>query len=236
MSASRLWIVILAVLSATVSIAADPSSTSVKSTESASKSPLDGLKYRLVGPFRGGRATGVTGVVSEPNTYYFGVATGGLWKTIDGGTSWKPLWDDFPEAAAAVGAVAVAPSDPKIVYAGTGEINIRGNVATGNGLYKSTDAGKTWRFSGLRDSQVSGRIIVDPSDSNIVLVAAAPIGRRCFMSTPRPALRPSPSIQIIPRSSMPACGRPIASLGSWRAADRAAASTSPSTAASIGGA
>src|ERR1700727_3046454 len=106
MSASRLWIVILAVLSATVSIAADPSSTSVKSTDSASKSPLDGLKYRLVGPFRGGRATGVTGVVSEPNTYYFGVATGGLWKTIDGGTSWRPVWYDFPEAAPAGGAVA----------------------------------------------------------------------------------------------------------------------------------
>src|SRR6202789_1764859 len=144
MSASRLWIVILAVLSATVSVAADPSPTPVKSTDSASKSPLDGLKYRLVGPFRGGRATGVAGVISEPNTYYFGAATGGLWKTLDGGTSWKPLWDDFPEAAAAVGAVAVAP----------------------------TDAGKTWRFSGLRDSQVIGRIIVDPSDSNIVLVAA----------------------------------------------------------------
>src|ERR1700728_5165425 len=170
MCASRLWIVILAVVSATVSVAADPSPTPVKSTDSASKSPLEGLKYRLVGPFRGGRATGVAGVVSEPNTYYFGASTGGLWKSLDGGTSWKPLWDDFPEAAGAVGGVAAAPSDPKIVYAGTGEINIRGNVATGNGLYKSTDAGKTWRFSALRDSQVIRRIIVDPSDSNIVLV------------------------------------------------------------------
>src|ERR1700728_450035 len=165
---ARLWVAILAVLASTVAVSAEPS-TSVKS-DSAATSPLEGLKYRLVGPFRGGRATGVAGVVSEPNTYYFGAATGGLWKTVDGGTSWKPLWDDFPEAAAAVGAVAVAPSDPKIVYAGTGEINIRGNVATGNGLYKSTDAGKTWRFSALRDSQVIRRIIVDPSDSNIVLV------------------------------------------------------------------
>src|ERR1700676_1760380 len=168
MSASRLWIIILALHFATVSLAADPSST-VKPADLGKKSPLDGLKYRLVGPFRGGRATGVTGVISAPNTYYFGAATGGLWKTVDGGPSCKPLWDDFPEAAPAVGAVAVAPSDPKIVYAGTGEINIRGNVATGNGLYKSTDAGKTWRFSGLRDSQVIGRIIVDPSDSNIIL-------------------------------------------------------------------
>jgi len=138
----------------------------------ADPSPLDGLKYRLIGPFRGGRATGVTGVVSEPNVYYFGAASGGLWKTIDGGTSWKPLWDDFPAASPAVGAVAVAPSDPKTVYAGTGEINIRGNVVTGNGIYKSTDAGKTWQSIGLRDSQVIGRIIVDPSDPNILLVAA----------------------------------------------------------------
>jgi photosystem II stability/assembly factor-like uncharacterized protein len=153
-------------------LAADPSPTPAKTTDSGEKSPLEGLTYRLVGPFRGGRATGVAGVASEPNTYYFGAATGGLWKTIDGGTSWKPLWDDFAEASPAVGAVAVAPSDPKTVYAGAGEINIRGNVATGNGLFKSTDAGKSWHFSGLRDSQVIGRIIVDPSDPNVVLVAA----------------------------------------------------------------
>jgi photosystem II stability/assembly factor-like uncharacterized protein len=163
MSASRCLLVIITLFSTTVSIAAD---------SSASTSPLEGLKYRLIGPFRGGRATGVAGVASEPNTYYFGAATGGLWKSVDGGTSWKPLWDDFPEAAPAVGAVAVAPSDPKVVYAGTGEVNIRGNVATGNGLYKSTDAGKTWHFSGLRDSQVIGRIIVNPTDPNIVVVAA----------------------------------------------------------------
>src|ERR1700734_2226387 len=124
MSASRFWIIILALLSATVSVAADQASTPTNPMESAAKSPLDGLKYRLVGPFRGGRATGVAGVIGEPNTYYFGAATGGLWKTIDGGTSWKPLWDDFPDAAAAVGAVAVTPPVPKIVYAGTGERNI----------------------------------------------------------------------------------------------------------------
>jgi len=153
-------------------LAADPAPTPVDSSDAAAQSPLEGLNYRLVGPFRGGRATGVAGVISEPDTYYFGAATGGLWKTIDGGTSWKPLWDDFPEASPAVGAVAVAPSDPKTIYVGTGEINIRGNVATGNGLYKSTDAGKSWHFIGLRDTQVIGRIIVDPSDPDIVLVAA----------------------------------------------------------------
>lgn len=134
--------------------------------------PLEGLKYRLVGPFRGGRATGVAGVSGDPDTFYFGAASGGLWKTTDGGVTWKPLWDKFPEASSAVGAVAVAPSDPKTVYVGTGEINIRGNVVVGNGLYKSIDAGKTWNFSGLRDTQVIGRIIVDPKDPNRLFVAA----------------------------------------------------------------
>lgn len=134
--------------------------------------PLEGLKYRLVGPFRGGRATGVAGVPGDPDTFYFGAASGGLWKTTNGGMTWKPLWDKFPEAAPAVGAVAVAPSDSKILYVGTGEINIRGNVVVGNGLYKSVDAGKTWSFSGLRDTQVIGRIIVDPKDSNRLFVAA----------------------------------------------------------------
>ncbi|NUQ17860.1 MAG: hypothetical protein HOP95_05300, partial [Sphingomonas sp.] len=134
--------------------------------------PLEGLKYRLVGPFRGGRATGVTGVPGDPNTFYFGSASGGLWKTTDGGMTWKPLWDKFPEASPAVGAIAVAPSNPKVVYVGTGEVNIRGNVVTGNGLYKSTDAGKTWSFAGLRDTQAIGRIIVDPKDPNRVFVAA----------------------------------------------------------------
>jgi photosystem II stability/assembly factor-like uncharacterized protein len=134
--------------------------------------PLEGLKYRLVGPFRGGRATGVSGVAGDPNTFYFGAASGGLWKTTDGGISWKPLWDKFPEASPAVGAIAVAPSNPNILYVGTGETNIRGNVVTGNGLYKSTDAGKTWSFAGLRDTQVIGRIIVDPKDPNRLFVAA----------------------------------------------------------------
>ena len=83
---------------------------------------------------------------------------------VDGGQTWKPLWDKFAEASPAVGAIAVAPSNPNILYVGTGEINIRGNVVTGNGLYKSTDAGKTWAFAGLRDTQAIGRIIVDPKD------------------------------------------------------------------------
>lgn len=143
-----------------------------KSAAAIEVKPLNGLQYRLVGPFRGGRATGVAGVPGDPATFYFGAASGGLWKTTDGGAVWKPLWDKFPEASPAVGAIAVAPSNPSIVYVGTGETNIRGNVVTGNGLYKSTDAGKTWAYAGLRETQVIGRIIVDPKDPNRLFVAA----------------------------------------------------------------
>ena len=162
----------LALLACTALIPAH-SSAAVKAPPAAGRvKPLEGLKYRLVGPFRGGRATGVTGVPGDPDTFYFGAASGGLWKTTDGGLTWKPLWDKFPEASPAVGAIAVAPSNPNILYVGTGETNIRGNVVTGNGLYKSTDAGKTWNFAGLRDTQVIGRIIVDPKDPNRLFAAA----------------------------------------------------------------
>ncbi len=151
---------------------APPNAPQASAPVAAAATPLEGLKYRLVGPFRGGRATGVAGVAGDPTTFYFGAASGGVWKTTDAGMTWKPLWDNFPEASQAVGAIAVARSDPKTIYVGTGETNIRGNVVMGNGLYKSVDAGKTWTFSGLRDSQVIGRIIVDPKDAKVVFVAA----------------------------------------------------------------
>jgi photosystem II stability/assembly factor-like uncharacterized protein len=168
MISSRLAIALFVSVSSTA-LHAYPSA---RTAETIQVKPFEGLQYRLVGPFRGGRATGVTGVPGDPKTFYFGSASGGLWKTTDGGMVWKPLWDKFPEASAAVGAVAVAPSNHDIVYAGTGETNIRGNVVTGNGLYKSTDAGKTWAYAGLRDTQVIGRIIVDPKDPNRLFVAA----------------------------------------------------------------
>jgi photosystem II stability/assembly factor-like uncharacterized protein len=131
-----------------------------------------GMKYRLVGPFRGGRATGVAGVPNDVNTYYFGAAAGGVWKTTDAGNTWKPLWDNLPEASPSVGAIVVSPSNPSIIYAGTGEGAIRGNVVAGNGIFKSTDAGKTWSFSGLRDSQYIGRMAISATDPNTVFVAA----------------------------------------------------------------
>jgi photosystem II stability/assembly factor-like uncharacterized protein len=136
------------------------------------KSPFEGMKYRLVGPFRGGRVVAVAGVPGEENVYYFGGASGGMWKTTDGGLNWKPLWDKFPEASQSVGAIAIAPSDPNVIYAGTGEACIRGNVVVGNGVYKSTDAGKTWKYAGLRDTHSIGRMIVHPTNPNLVYVAA----------------------------------------------------------------
>ncbi|HET9306824.1 MAG TPA: hypothetical protein VFO46_12420 [Candidatus Sulfotelmatobacter sp.] len=136
------------------------------------KSPFEGMKYRLVGPFRGGRVLAVAGVPGPENTYYFGAVAGGMWKTTDGGLNWRPLWDKFSEASPSIGAIAIAPSDPNVIYVGTGEACIRGNIVMGNGVYKSTDAGKTWKYAGLRDTHSIGRMIVHPKDSNTVYVAA----------------------------------------------------------------
>jgi photosystem II stability/assembly factor-like uncharacterized protein len=136
------------------------------------KSPFEGMKYRLVGPFRGGRVLAVAGVPGQDDTYYFGAVAGGMWKTTDGGLNWHPLWDKFAEASPSVGAIAIAPSDPNTIYVGTGEACIRGNIVMGNGVYKSTDAGKTWKYSGLRDTYSIGRMIVHPKDPNVVYVAA----------------------------------------------------------------
>ena len=138
----------------------------------APKSPFEGMKYRLVGPFRGGRVLAVAGVPSQDDTYYFGAVAGGMWKTTDGGLNWHPLWDKFSEASASVGAIAIAPSDPNVIYVGTGEACTRGNIVMGNGVYRSTDAGKTWKYSGLRDTYSIGRMIVHPKDANTVYVAA----------------------------------------------------------------
>jgi len=129
-----------------------------------------GLQWRQIGPFRGGRALAVTGVAGQPNTYYFGAVAGGVWKTIDGGQNWEPLFDKQPIQS--VGAIAVATSDPNIIYVGTGEACIRGDITNGDGVYKSTDAGKTWANVGLRDTRHISRVIVDPRNPDRVFVAA----------------------------------------------------------------
>jgi photosystem II stability/assembly factor-like uncharacterized protein len=131
---------------------------------------FDALQWRLVGPFRGGRAGTVAGVADRPNLYYMGTAGGGVWKTEDGGNTWSCISDGF--FGGSIGAVAVAESDPNVIYVGEGEQTLRGNVSSGHGLWRSTDAGKTWHFIGLDDSEHIGRIRVHPKDPDLVYVAA----------------------------------------------------------------
>ena len=131
---------------------------------------INGLKWRLIGPFRGGRAVAVAGVPGNSITFYFGSVDGGIWKTTDAGVVWKPVFDG--ERVASIGALAVAASDPATIYAGTGESDIREDLSSGNGVYKSTDAGATWRHIGLEDTRQISRIVVDPQNANIVYVGA----------------------------------------------------------------
>ncbi|MCL6566447.1 MAG: glycosyl hydrolase [Acidobacteriia bacterium] len=131
---------------------------------------LAGLRWREIGPFRGGRAIAVAGIPGDPNTFYFGAVAGGVWKTTDGGNTWTPIFDKQPVAS--IGAIAVAPSDPNVIYVGTGEACIRGNISHGNGVYKSTDAGKTWQHVGLEDTRTIGALIVHPKNPDIAYVAA----------------------------------------------------------------
>jgi photosystem II stability/assembly factor-like uncharacterized protein len=128
-----------------------------------------GLEWRMIGPFRGGRTVGAAGIADQPNVFYVGVNNGGVWKTDDFGLTWKPIFDDQPTGS--IGAVAVAPSDPNTLYVGSGEGLQRPDLSVGDGIYKSTDAGKTWRHLGLRDGQQVPAIIVDPRDPNRLFVA-----------------------------------------------------------------
>ena len=132
---------------------------------------FNGLQWRSVGPNRGGRSITSAGSSSRPNEYYFGAVGGGLWKTTDGGATWKPVTDGQIKSSS-VGAVAVSESNPDVVYLGMGETELRGNIMQGDGVYKSTDAGKTWKHVGLTDTQSIARIRIDPSNPDIVYVAA----------------------------------------------------------------
>jgi photosystem II stability/assembly factor-like uncharacterized protein len=129
---------------------------------------LSGLQWRLIGPFRGGRVAAVAGVQGGGSTFYFGAVDGGVWKTTDAGVTWNPIFDGQPVAS--IGALAVAPSNPNILYAGTGESDIRSALSTGDGVYKSTDGGQTWRNIGLQDSRQISRIVVDPQNPDVVYV------------------------------------------------------------------
>src|SRR5438094_5830575 len=117
------------------------------------------LKWRSIGPFRGGRTVAAVGIASQPNVFYIGVNNGGVWKTNDAGRIWTPIFDDQPTGS--IGAIAVAPSNPNIVYVGSGEGLQRPDLSTGDGMYRSSDAGKTWQHLGLRDGQQIPMIAVD---------------------------------------------------------------------------
>jgi photosystem II stability/assembly factor-like uncharacterized protein len=131
---------------------------------------FSGLKWRLIGPFRAGRSVAVSGIAGSGSTFYFGGVDGGIWKTDDAGMTWKPIFDHAPVAS--IGALEIAPSDSNILYAGTGESDIRSDLASGDGIYKSIDAGKTWQNIGLKDTRQISRVAIHPRDPNIVFVAA----------------------------------------------------------------
>jgi photosystem II stability/assembly factor-like uncharacterized protein len=128
------------------------------------------LRWRMIGPFRAGRVNAVTGVNSQPDTFYFGSVGGGVWKTVNAGRTWTPIFDSQPVAS--IGALGVAPSNPQIIYVGTGEADMRDSISFGNGVYKSIDEGKTWKHLGLESTRQIGRIIVDPTKPDTVFVAA----------------------------------------------------------------
>ena len=141
-----------------------------------SMAPVDpalfkGMKYRLVGPSRGGRVTTVTGVPSQPRTFYMGVASGGLFRTTDGGTTWTPI-SDGKIPVGSMGSIAVADSDPNIMYVGTGSDGMRSNVSTGRGVYRTSDGGATWQFAGLYNAGQIGAVRIHPANPNVVWVAA----------------------------------------------------------------
>ncbi len=150
---------------------AKPTSTQPAPISNLDPSLLQSLHWRGIGPLRGGRTRGIAGVPSQPSVFYIGVCNGGVWKTNDYGRTWKPIFDD--QLTGSIGAIAVAPSDPNVVYVGSGEGLHRPDLSVGDGVYRSTDAGKTWQHMGMHDAQQIPQIAVDPHDPKRLFVAAA---------------------------------------------------------------
>jgi photosystem II stability/assembly factor-like uncharacterized protein len=151
-----------------ICLAASPAGASPADQKFASK-----LEWRSIGPFIGGRVVAVAGVPGEPNLFYFGGVQGGVWRSRDYGNQWTNLSDGkIPGTAQSIGALAVAPSNPKVIYAGSGECDIRGDLDTGEGIYRTDNAGKTWHYAGLREAHTTAAIVVDPNDPMIVYAAS----------------------------------------------------------------
>ena len=142
----------------------------VEESSKPEEKAFKGMKYRLIGPFRGGRSLTAAGIPGDPTTYYFGATGGGVWKSTDGAMTWSSVFDK--EGTSAIGSIAVANSNHNIVYVGTGEACIRGNISHGDGVYKTLDGGKNWKNVGLKDSRAIGKVIVNPTNPDIVFVAA----------------------------------------------------------------
>ena len=158
----------LRLLSCSIVVLLSAAASASASAQELSPALFNGLRWRLVGPFRAGRVVAVGGVPGSGRDFYFGGVDGGVWKTTDAGTVWQPIFDG--RSVASIGALAVAPSDPKVIYVGTGESDIRSDLASGDGVYRSGDGGVTWKHIGLDDSRQISRILVDPSDANTVYV------------------------------------------------------------------
>ncbi|HEX8777459.1 MAG TPA: hypothetical protein VF738_05015, partial [Rhodanobacter sp.] len=133
-------------------------------------SSYQALQWRMIGPFRGGRVLAVSGIPGDARHFYFGAVDGGVWATQDAGRTWQPIFDSEPVGS--IGALAVAPSNPKVIYVGSGEADMRSDIAHGNGMYKSVDGGSHWTRIGLTDSYQIGKILVDPRNPDVVYVAA----------------------------------------------------------------
>ena len=195
--------------------------------------PMNAMRWRCIGPPRGGRVVAVAGDPEDPAVFYFGACAGGVWKTSDAGTYWENVSDGFFRTSA-VGAIAVADSDHNVIYAGMGESCIRGDVSYGDGVYRSTDGGKTWTHLGLEDTRHIARIRVHPEHADIVYVAAlghafgpnsqrgvlGPMmvesrGIKCCSSVKKPAPSTSPWMRQIPESYTQRCGKPTERRGVW---------------------
>ncbi|MEE4110098.1 MAG: glycosyl hydrolase, partial [Halieaceae bacterium] len=161
---------LLPLLTAACLVLAGISATSAREA-AFDRNVINGMEWRNIGPKRGGRSLGIAGSPGRKHEYYFGAVGGGLWKTVDGGLNWSPVTDG-QLTSSSVGAVAVAETNPDVVYIGTGETQLRGNIMQGDGVYKSKDAGATWEHVGLADTQAISRIRVHPTDPDVVYVAA----------------------------------------------------------------